>query len=87
MRTLPWALKPDFQAPAKGLKMPFSIPDRAHPAAEMGPHFYPARMVSGAGKQVFYHAPCALATTLVFFENDLDFQARIDIASVLSAHS
>jgi hypothetical protein len=43
-------------------------------------------MKSGAGKQVLYNAPGAVSAALVFLEDNIHFQARVNITPILSVH-
>jgi hypothetical protein len=49
-------------------------------------HFDTAGMISGAGKQSFYKTTSKVTCTLIFLQDNINLQARVYIASVLSVH-
>lgn len=51
------------------------------------PDFYAVRVVRGVSQYVLDDPPCALAGTLVLFEDDLDLEAGMDIFSVLAVQA
>lgn len=51
------------------------------------PYLYPARMIGRTGQQVFHNSPCPFAAALVFFQDDINLKAGVDIASVLAVHN
>ena len=51
------------------------------------PNFDTARMKCRAGEQVFHDASGTPAGSLVLLEDDVDFEAGIDIFAVLTLHN
>ena len=50
------------------------------------PYFYAMRVKCRACQQVFYNPPGSFTRALIFFKDDINFQAGIYVASVSSVH-
>jgi len=49
-------------------------------------HLNTARVIRRAGQQTFYKATGLRARTLIFFKDNVDFEAGVYVASVLAVH-